>query len=143
MIGKYTWEFDKDEEFWRNATFDTIEECIQEAKKVMQAYGEEHSVIYIGETEVFEPYVFGTDVMERIEEQAFEECGEAAEGWGIWNEIRSKGEAESKAAWEELSDKLTEAVNHWLKKYNLVPNFYKIVNIREVPVDGAIQPQKE
>lgn len=143
MIGKYTWEFDKNAEFWRNGTFDTVEECIQEAKKVMKAFGEEHTVIYIGETEAFEPYVLGTDVIEHLEEQAYDEFGEDSEGWDPWYTLKARGKDEAEAAWAELDDKLNKVIGEWLKKYYLAPDFYRIVSIEEVPIDGAIQSQKK
>lgn len=143
MIGKYTWEFDGDAEFWRNGTFDTIEECIQEAKEVMKAYGEEHSKIYIGETEVFEPYVYGTDVIEHLEVAAYDEYGEVAESWDAWRTLKARGKKEAEAAWADLDDKLNEVIDQWLKKYDLAPSFYRVVNIEEVPIDGAVQSKKE
>lgn len=144
MIKKYTWEFDENEEYWQNGTFDTIEECIHDAKEVMKDdYIGKHDVIYVGETEKFNPFVLAEDVIEHLEQQAFSECGEAAEGWDIWNSLREKGELKKKAAWNELSQQLTDVVNCWLEKHGLIPDFYNIVNIREVDLDGTVQSKKE
>lgn len=144
MIGKYTWEFDESEEYWQNGTFDTIEECIRDAKECMKDnYTGKHDVIYVGETIVFQPWVLGTDVIEHLEQQAFDEYGEVAEGWDVWSGLREKGNEQKDAAWNELSQQLTDVVNDWIAKYDLTPNFYKIVNIREVDLDGTVQSQKE
>ncbi len=144
MIKKYTWEFDESEEYWQNGTFDTIEECIRDAKECMKDnYTGKHDVIYVGETIAFEPWVLGPDVIEHLEQQAFDECGEAAEGWDVWNKLRQKGNEQKDAAWNELSQQLTDVVNRWLEKHGLIPDFYNIVNIREVALDGTVQSKKE
>lgn len=101
-------------------------------REMKDDYIGKHDVIYVGETIVFQPWVLGPDVIEHLEEQAFDEYGEVAEGWDVWNELRQKGNEQKDAAWNELSQQLTDVVNDWIAKYDLTPNFYKIVNVREV-----------
>lgn len=138
MIGKYAWEFSENAENWNNPTFDTIEECIQEAKEVMKHdWHKKQDVIYIGETNPFSPMVDGASLIEHLEEQAFDECGEYAEDWQPWLDLRQRdGEENARKAFSELDTMLTQVVNGWLAKYNLQPQFYLVENIREVRIDG-------
>lgn len=127
---KYTWETSPDAEGWYNGLYDTVDECIEAARKELEGKGID--VIYIGEAIIFEPYVDAKDIFDRLEEQAYNDCGEFAKGWRICN--YSKNEDIQKL--NELSDKLTDIVNNWLKKYKKEPDFYNnlfypIVNIKE------------
>lgn len=118
----YTWETNRDADIWHNATFETIEECIEEAKH------EGHSLIYIGTIQEYENiiYVDACSVLEDISQIAFDNCGEAAEGWEPY--------AQSNEDLEELSNDLTKCVIAWLKKHNDMPSFYKITDIKEVRI---------
>lgn len=138
MIEKYTWEFSENAEYWGNGTFETIQECIDAAKMIMNAgYHDKQNVIYVGETNVFVPTVDAEDVMERIEDRAADEYGEAAEGWEPWLTLRERdGDENARIAWSELETMLTQVVNSWLAKHNMTPQFYMIGNIREVCIDG-------
>lgn len=136
MIGKYTWEFSENAEYWENGTFETVEECIDEAKMLINAgYHEKQNVIYVGETNVFVPTVDGEDVVEHIEEQAADEYGEVADGWEPWLTLRERdGEENARKAWSELDTMLSQVLNGWLAKHSLTPQFYTIENIREVRI---------
>ena len=114
---KYTWN-ESDDELWQHDCFDTVEECIKDAKENYDyKVGE---TITVGITEPFVVSVDGSDVLERLEENAYEECGEASERWldYPYKDI------------EKLSKRLTECVNEWLKETNQEPGFYHIHSIR-------------
>ena len=138
MVGRYTWEFSENAEFWGNGTCDTIQECIEEAKEAIEeGWHDKQDVIYIGETNVFVPAVDAEDVMEHIEDLAADEYGEAAEDWDPWLTLRERdGEENARIAWSELETMLSQVLNGWLAKHNLTPNFYLIENVREVRIDG-------
>lgn len=138
MIGKYTWEYSENAEYWNNSTFDTIEECIREAKSMMESgWHDKQDVIYVGETNVFMPTVDGCDVIERIEEQADDEYGEYAGQWDPYTDLKRRdGGENARKAFSELDTMLTQVVNGWLAKYDLRPEFYLVENIREVRIDG-------
>jgi len=119
---QYTWSNNKDDELWQNGIFDTKEECIADAKENYEfKIGD---IIAIGTTSKFIVSIDGEDVLEKLEERAFEECGEACEGW-----IDYKKEDVKK-----LSDALTECVNNWLKETKQEPNFYQVEDILMVEI---------
>ena len=123
---KYTWEYNDDEELWYNDLFDTVEECITNARDSYMVEPGEH--IAVGEVIPFEPYVYATTVLDQIETDAYEECGEAAEDWYTYNE------KDDEKSLDELSNKLTEIVRQWLKDHGRYPYFYKIENVQIVEV---------
>lgn len=115
---KYTWSESKNDELWQHDCFDTVEECIKDAKENYDyKVGE---TIAVGITEPFVVSIDGSDVLERLEENAYEECGEASEGW-----LNTPYENI-----EKLSERLTECVNEWLKETDQEPSFYHIHSIR-------------
>ena len=114
---KYTWSESENDELWSHGLFDTVKECIKDAKENYDyKIGE---TIAVGITEPFVVNVDGSDILERLEEDAYEECGEASEGWLScpYKDI------------EKLSERLTECVNEWLKETNQEPSFYHIHSI--------------
>lgn len=123
---KYTWEYNDNTELWYNDLFNTVEDCIADARdNYMVEMGE---TIAVGEVVPYEPYVWACDVLDDIEENAYEECGEVAEDWDTY---RWKDDEEILG---ELSEKLTEIVRQWLKDHGRYPNFYKIENVRTVEI---------
>lgn len=114
---KYTWSKSATDELWQHDCFDTVEECIKDAK---ENYGYEiGETIAIGETAGFVVNIDAIDVLERLEENAYEECGEVVEGWIDYK----------KSPFDKLSEKLTACVNEWLKETNQQPTFYHIHSI--------------
>lgn len=123
---KYTWEYSGDVEYWTKDIFDSVEDCILDAKENYDV--KEGSTIAIGEVVFWEPYVDAFRVLERVEEVAWYECGEAADCWNSYDYKKDKEKL------EELSDKLTEIVRQWLKDNGTYPGFYRIENVRVVEV---------
>jgi len=120
---KYTWTKSENDELWQNGTFETVEDCIADAKENYEySAGED---IAVGVVNNFVAKVDAESVLEAIEEQAYEECGEACEGW-----IDYKNEAVDK-----LQDTLTNCLNEWLKETKQEPEFYGITNIKKVAID--------
>lgn len=134
----YTWNFDEDEYLWQKGVYETVEDCVKEAMKEMREDDYYQEKIFVGEAVLFKPWVSGEDIIAAIEEQALDEVGEASDNWDIYGGLRVHGEGHRDAAYVELSQQLTDVVNKWLKKYNLEPDFYKIVNIQEVAVGGTV-----
>lgn len=123
---KYTWEYEEID-IWQHDLFDTIEDCILDAK---ENYLVESGIeIVVGEVVPWEPYVFAGNILENLEENAYDECGEVAEDWYAYDYRKH----ESKL--DELSDRLTEIVKQWLKDNGTYPDFYKIENVRTVEVE--------
>lgn len=123
---KYTWEYNDDTELWYNDLFDTVEDCIADARdNYMVEIGE---TIAVGEVIPYEPYVMADNILDELEEDAYEECGEVAEDWEAYSWT------DDKASLDELSNKLTEIVRQWLKDNGTYPYFYKIENVKIVEV---------
>lgn len=123
---EYTWETSENTEIWRHDVFDTVEDCVQ---NYLENYADENpnESIFVGEVQKYEISIDGSSVMENLEEQAYDECGEVAENW-------FPSSIEGKEGWDELDNQLTDVVTEWLKKRDCMPSFYKIVNVREVEV---------
>lgn len=65
-------------------------------------------------------------MLERMEEQAYEECDEAAESWNI--SCKEGRESEQ----EELYKGVQALVETYFDKIGEKPNFYKVGNIRTI-----------
>lgn len=120
MNKEYTWNFNKDAELWNNGIFATVDDCVEDAKDYMTT----ESVVYVGEVVPFVPTTDCTDILDRMEEDAFDHCGEVAELWEPYD-YKKKYEI------DELDKKLTEVILEWLKKYGREPHIYNIQKIKE------------
>lgn len=118
----YTWSYSENDELWQHDIFDSIEDCIADAKENYNINSED--TIAVGKVE---PYVVSVDaetILENIEENAYEECGDAAENWIDYK----------KESIERLSVQLTECVNKWLKETGNEPHFYKIIGVKTIVI---------
>jgi len=135
MIKKYTWDFNSEAETWYNDTFDTIEECIEDAKITIENndhdYAEPPNEAYVAETLVYTPRV-DTGIVERIfsemMDDAYETCGEIGSEWKPYD-YSNLDEL------EDLRIAIDLAVAIWLKKNNRQPYFYGIGNIKEYSLE--------
>lgn len=124
---KYTWET-SEADIWRHDVFDTVDDCIADAKENYCI--ETGTEIVVGEVVHWEPYVDANSVLERLEEDAYEECGEVAEDWYAYDYKSEEG----RKSLDKLSDRLTEIVGQWLKGNGTYPTFYMIKNVEVVEV---------
>lgn len=123
---KYTWEYSDNNDIWQHGTFDTVEECVHDylenyAVDIPQEY------IFVG---IVEPYKINIDsgnIIEMLEQQAFDECGEVAENW-------YPSSIKDNSGWEELDENITKMIINFLELHNEMPTFYNIVDVREVAV---------
>lgn len=123
----YTWSNNKNDDLWNYGEFNTAEECIKEA---VNSY--EYNVgdtIAVGEAISFEPFVSIESMLEKLEDDAYEECGEAAENWHI-----SRQKKETKEAWDQLQEDVNKAVMEYLNKIGEKPTFYRVDDIREITI---------
>lgn len=122
----FTWTYNENDEIWQHDIFKTEDECILDAKENYGfGYGE---TIAIG---TVVPYTVFADVdtlLERLEEDAYEECGEVAEGW----EISSRKHYDKEM--DKLQEEITECINKYLLSIKEMPSFYKIDDIYTVEV---------
>lgn len=113
----YSWNADRDSEIWNNGRHETIEECITSAKQEGYKVGE---TIFIGRCVDFEVSIDAGNVIDILQEEAYEHCGEASDGWIDWKNDNVN----------VLSERLTKCVNEWLKETNQEPYFYYITDIK-------------
>ena len=125
---KYTWETDETD-IWRHDVFDTVEDCILDAKENYCI--ETGTEIVVGEAVPWDPYVYASNILEHLEEDAYEECGEVTEDWYAYDYKSEEG----RKSLDELSDKITEIVKQWLKDNGTYPGFYMIKNVRTIVVE--------
>jgi len=120
-----TWNYRKTDELWGHDEYETEEECISDAK---ENYGMEvGDTIAIG---TVYPYVVCIDaetVLDALEENAYEECGEVVEDWKTYSK-------DNKEELDNLTNELTECVNRYLLSVKEVPSFYKIDDIYTVTI---------
>lgn len=122
----YIWNFREDEDIWLNDEHDTVEECLKEARRA--AEGDEHqTVVYIGECIAYTPEADCTDILDRIQEQAGDVCGEVGGDWCAYDWHK-------KEELEELNDTLTSAICSWMKKYGYYPTCRSIQNIKKYEI---------
>ena len=110
----YTWSInghDFFEKFW------TIEEAIVDAKGSYP----DAEVIWVGEAEMFQPYIDGITVIEKVADQADDEVGDIAE---IYLDDVNNDDAET------LGKMLTETFNRWAEDTGNTPNIFSVVNIK-------------
>ena len=99
MFKKYTYELNSSKDIWTNETFDTIDECIEDAKNNYDLkIGDK---IYVGETESIDSCIDSIDYADRIigmiQEQVWDTVGEVSEDY--LNDITKEQE-------KQLNDKL-------------------------------------
>lgn len=122
----YTWSENKDDEWWNKDEFDTEKECVEDAT---QGYGfKPGDTIAIGRIYTYEPHPDIYTLLDRMEEDAYEECGEAAESWNISD--RSGREKE----YNELYQGVEELVNEYLDKIGEKPGFFRVDSIHTVDI---------
>jgi hypothetical protein len=135
MEGKYTWTENQDDEIWYNDRFDSIEECIKDAIGQGKKPGDK---IAVGICEDYVPHVDVDTLLDRANEEAYEECGDVVGDWPEF--IALKGYAYA----DKLQEKMDKAFNEWLEETHQVPHFYHIyplsdmVEIRGGEADGKI-----
>lgn len=116
--GQYIWN-ENDEEYWNNDSFDTIEEALKDAKTNTNNI----KGVYIGQVRNFVPRVKADDVIEQIQEDAYELVGDVSENY--FSKVSKEHE-------EELNKTLTMVFNIWAEKYGYTPDFYYIDKIKFV-----------
>jgi len=126
MNNQYVYANTKDAEFWGSDTFDTFKECVKEYL-ACKNFDVPLEYIYVGEVTPYDVQIDGTQVIERLEEEANGECGECAENWDALF-------VDSESDWNDLDEALAKVVKDWLSKRNNLPTFGQVTNIREVKV---------
>lgn len=120
----YSWSFDGDAELWNNGIFDTVAECIADAKETNHLNDNQYDCVYICEAKMFEMLFHAESLLEYASEQAFDLCGDASCGWldNIYDNENAK---------HELEDGVNDLFKKWCKKHNEAPSFFAVDNIKK------------
>lgn len=126
----YTWETNEYAEVWRNATSETIEECVEDARQTLDL--KSGDMIYVGECEedVVGNNISLSYVLENIEEDVYEQVGEVSEGWDI-----STVNEKRREVYEKYDQKLSELIKAYIEEIGETPNFFRIANIRPIIIE--------
>jgi hypothetical protein len=127
MYKQYVWSFD--DEYFNSDMFDTKEECLNDAKKYVAENGDEgdYFEVYIAEVKEWNvtcDSLCVDDILDRVAEDAWKNCGESAEDWEAYNWCNQN-------EINELADCIANDIRLWQKKYGYEPTFYKVDNITE------------
>lgn len=120
---KYSYSFDGERYY---GEFDTIAEVLTDARVEAVNYPDSTKV-YIGKNYQYKPRVQAHRVIEDIQEDAFDEAGEAAEDYL---------EYVSAPSMVKLEKMLTKTFIEWAKENNQEPRFYIAKEIEVYSLEG-------
>lgn len=129
---QYAWSGSSDSEIWYGGPCDSIRECVEEATD--EGY-EADDNIALGLIERYEVnYDFAQDVVERLCEDAWDEVGEASDGWL---------DSAKRPELDKLNERITPIVREWLKEIHEEPSFYKVLPFGDYTLTEALELHKE
>lgn len=119
QTNKYSFSFDGERYY---GDFDSFDEALADARVEAADYPDATKV-YIGKNYQYIPHIQAHRVIEDIQYDAFDEAGEAAEGYL---------EYVSTPSMVKLEKMLTKTFNQWAKESNNEPSFYIVQEIEIV-----------
>lgn len=133
-MNKYSWDFNEDAEIWRNDTFDTVEECLNDARRQDELYGDSHIYIYIGENVAFAPCVDVETVLDICEENAADFCGQVGRDWDAYDHKREN-------ELDELREAMDRVLHDWMKKHGYYPEIYSVEGMKRYDLGAQSTPK--
>lgn len=128
---QYAWSRRKDDELWYGGPCDSIRECVEEAQ------GEDYEMDDTFALGLIERYVvnydFAQDIVERLCEDAWDEVGEASDGWL---------DSAKRPELDKLNERILPIVFEWLKEIHEEPSFYKVLPFEECTLAEALELHK-
>lgn len=115
---KINWCHSSNGEDFNSDTFETREECIKDAT---ENYG--YTSFYIGHSIGYMPCIDIGVVLEQLNEESCEQCGEYADDYLYHVSDEDKN---------ELSDQLNAVFQAWAKKTDNEPTFFAVYNIEKI-----------
>lgn len=138
-MGKWIYNASRNDENWScDEEFDTEQEAIKAGIRYFtnaDGYGYEYEYnekfegdsFQVGQQSEHFVSIYASRILDQASEDAYELCGDIVDRW------LSKVSKEEELV---LSEMLTEAFKKWLKDTGNQPNFYTIVNVKDVKLDG-------
>jgi hypothetical protein len=128
--GQWMYNFG-DEEHWNECEyFNTREEAIEVGRA--EAIEREEESYQIGQITCFIPSIDVDNVLDNISENAYDQCGEYADGYPNC----------TKEEKQKLQDMLDEVLVKWMDETNNHPTFYMIENTEDILEDLVIDSDK-
>ena len=128
---KYIWATKLDPDESGGCILDTVEECIEYAKRCGIEPGE---FIYVGE---YKPVEIGgiylDDILENVECDMSDRVGGSANYWNISSTFGAY--SYRKPIYKKYERKLKQLVNDYIKEINEIPHFYTMVNPEKIIVE--------
>lgn len=115
---KYAYSFTGEE---YEGPFDSYDEAYWAARKDPEAHN--YSCCYIGEVCEYEPRVSASAVLETVQDDAYDQCGDFAIDY--LDDVK-------KIHKQELGEMLTKVFNDWAEEYGYKPPFFTVENVRKV-----------
>lgn len=125
---KYAWQLEHDSDYTSATAFDSIEECIADAQDYFAEENVKIKSITVQELEPYEISVDAENVLEDIWENAESDVGDLIDDW---LDSRTAYTTEQLA---DLSKRLTGVVSTWLKETHNEPDFFRIIEEKEISV---------
>lgn len=117
---EYLWSFENELEDW--SYFEgSLEECLEEIKKLNKDRGGEYQKVYVGDYKIYNPkeYIVKSDVEELIDMIIYR-----SDNLYWLDEIEDKDI-------QVLAEEIDTVFRHWLKVKHQEPNFGEVVNVKE------------
>ena len=121
---KYAYSFNGEE---YEGPFDSYDEALQAAKdaNLDEYHDDRYEVAYIGECVWYKPHVDADNVIEAVQDEAYDQAGDFAIDYldDVTKEHRDK-----------LESLLTGIFNIWAEDYGYKPSFFTVENVKEVRI---------
>lgn len=128
----YTWMDYPNADIWYHDKFETVQECIDDAKE--NYLMEQGETIYIGECQDVSIGEIDLDnTLYRVEEDVYEQVGEVSEGWDICS--TNGCYADRKPIYDKYNEKFRQLVMDYIEEIGETPKFYQIINEQEVVIE--------
>jgi len=121
--GLWMYNFGDEENWNEDDYYDTKEEAIENGR--LEGIDRGETQYQVGQISMFCPSICAESIIENIEENAYDECGEHGEDCMSC----------TKEELNKLQNMLDETLNKWMDETNNRPMIYKIENSRNFVID--------
>jgi hypothetical protein len=125
---QYAWSRHSDDEIWYGGPCNSIKECVEEAQDEDYELDDTFALGLIESYKV--NYDFAQDIVERLCEDAWDEVGEASDGWL---------DSAKREQLDLLNERIAPIFKEWLKEIGEQPSFYKVLPFEECTLKEALE----
>lgn len=132
MIKRYAWSKHSDDELWHGGPCDSLRDCVEEAVENGYSMEDTFAVGLIEEYNI--DLDFAWRIIEDLQEDAYDEVGEASDSWL---------DCTTREQRDELNSRIHKIVREWLKEIHEEPSFYKVLPCHEITLKEAMDIHNE